>query len=153
MSDRYHARIMFPAALIDEEIKAALEGEGVEFNDQGLLERPDEVWIEDGIFHLDEPQAAWGMFSDLEDLLQGKGIPFDRESEAYYDFSPEKVVARPSTNIKPAMRFWMVVFDGSPMVKVEEIKNLLPQGIEALQAYLDQQFPEYPPLAEYVKED
>jgi hypothetical protein len=154
MSDRYAAWIWFPAsALEDEEIKAALEEEGVEFN-PSKTDMDSEVQIERGIFHFYTPKASWGQFEDLEKLLRSKGIPFDRESGAAYEYIPERVIFRPASNGNAAhdLTFLLLGEGGEPAVKLSEISNLLPQGIEAIRAYLDKEFPAYPPLTEYVKE-
>ena len=94
MGDRFWGRIDFPARMIDAEIRAALEEEGVEFNDQGIIEKSpeyygDEVVVEDGIVTMSDQEANYGCFSDLEDLLRKKGVPFDRQSGQAYDYTPD----------------------------------------------------------------
>jgi hypothetical protein len=154
MSDRYRATIWFPAsALEDAEIKEALENEGVDDPLKGYY-TDHEVEVEKGIFCLNSPQACWGQFEELETLLKAKGIPFDRESGACYEYIPERVIFRPAGNGKPAqdLTFLLLGEGGEPAVKVPEIRNLLRQGVEALQALLDREFPGYAPLSKYVKE-
>lgn len=154
MSDRYAATIWFPAsALEDAEIKAALKEEGVEFNPL-MTDMDSDVEIERGIFHFYAPEACWGEFRNLEKLLKAKGVPFDRESGAVYEYIPERVIFRPAANGKPAqdLTFLLLEEGGEPAVKLPEIKNLLSQGIEAIRTYLDRGYPAYPPLSEYVKE-
>jgi hypothetical protein len=143
--------------MIDAEVRSALEPEGVEFEGQNLIERRDqlygpEVYVEDGIITLDDQEAAYGMFSDLEDLLRKKDIPFDRQSGQAYDYTPELVIFRPAQNGAPALDLTLHLEDGEPIVRVRDIRDLLPQGIEAIRAYLDREFPSYPPLSDYVKE-
>ncbi|MDI6752802.1 MAG: hypothetical protein QME78_00220 [Thermodesulfobacteriota bacterium] len=149
MAERYWGRIQFPASMIDAGIKEALEHEGAEFGPDGqAYPRPDEVWTEDGIFSLDDQQARYGCFENLEALLKQKGVPFDRESGAYFEYIPELVIFRPAQKGTPALDITFNLSDGVPVVDVQKIRNLLPQGIEAVKAYLDEHFPAYPPLSE-----
>lgn len=155
MSDRYAATIWFPAsALEDAEIKKVLEEEGVEFDPLRGSVWDVEVKVEEGIFYMHSPEASCGQFSELETLLKARSVPFDRESEAYYEYIPERVIFRPAANGVPSqdLTFLLLGEGGEPAVKLPEIKNLLPQGIEAIQAYLDREYPSYLLLSEYVKE-
>ena len=38
--------------------------------------------LEDGRVVVEDPEASWGGFSELEAWLEGRGIPFDLESAA-----------------------------------------------------------------------
>ncbi len=153
MADRYWGRLEFPAALIDAEVTEALQEEGVEMDKLDPSESCDDyAWIEDGIFTLEDSEARYGCWEDLENLLRLKGIPFDRESSGYYEFIPERVIFRPSANGTPPRDLVFLLCDGAPIVEVEKIRNLLAQGAEAVTAYLDDHFPLYPPLGDYVKE-
>ena len=153
MADRYWGRLEFPAALIDAEVTEALQEEGVEIDKLDPSESCDDyAWIEDGIFTLEDSEARYGCWEDLENLLRLKGIPFDRESSGYYEFIPERVIFRPGTNGTPPRDLVFLLCDGAPIVEVEKIRNLLAQGAEAVTAYLDDQFPPYLPLSDYVKE-
>lgn len=153
MADRYWGKLEFPAALIDAEVTEALQEEGVEMDKLDPSESCDDyAWIEDGIFTLEDSEARYGCWEDLENLLRLKGIPFDRESSGYYEFIPERVIFRPSANGTPPRDLVFLLCDGAPVVEVEKIRNLLAQGAEAVKAYLDDHFPLYPPLGDYVKE-
>ena len=153
MSDRYWGKIEFPAALIDAEVTKALQKESVEMDKLDPSEHADDyAWIEDGIFTLEDSEARYGCWEDLENLLRLKGIPFDRESSGYYEFIPELVVFRPGANGTPPRDLVFLLCDGARVVEVEKIRNLLAQGVEAVSAYLDDHFPLYPPLGDYVKE-
>jgi hypothetical protein len=109
------------------------------------------VQIEQGLFYMHNPETNWGQFEELEAMLRCKGIPFDRETSAYFDYTPERVIFRPATNGNPAQELTFTLSEGEPMMEVQQIRDLLPQGIEAIQAYLDEHFPSYPPLNDYVK--
>jgi hypothetical protein len=152
MSDRYWGKLEFPAALIDAEVTEALQEEGVEMDQLDPSESCDNyAWIEDGIFTLEDSEARYGCWEDLENLLRLKGIPFDRESSGYYEIIPERVIFRPAANGTPPRDLVFLLSDGAPIIEVEKIRNLLVQGAEAVTAYLDDHFPLYPPLGDYVK--
>jgi hypothetical protein len=149
MADRFSASIEFPAAAIDHEIKAVLEEEGVEFEplkgNYGVS-----VQVKNGLFYMHNPEASWGEFEELEEILRLKGVPFDRESGTYFDNRPELVIFRPAANGVPAQDLVFVLSEGDPVVEVQQIKDLLPGGIDAIRAYLDERFPSYPPLSDFV---
>jgi hypothetical protein len=165
MADRYWARIEFPAHLIDDDVKAALEREGVSFYNNNPVEPiPDSssytvISVDDGIFCLSDPEVAWGQFEELENLLRKKNIPFDRESGHDYQATPEAVIFRPAT--KQDLHF--LLCDGNPIVEVAKIRELLAAkscfrggsngeaAALAVETYLDENFA-YPPLADFVKE-
>jgi len=50
---------------------------------------------EDGHLRLADPEARYGQFDDLEGFLQEHGIPFDRHSDARYEFDAMNVMFRP----------------------------------------------------------
>jgi hypothetical protein len=164
MADRYWAQIEFPAHLIDEDVKAALKREGVEFDDNGPVEpySDTEISVDDGIFSLSDPEVAWGQFEELENLLRKKGIPFDRESGQDYNAIPEAVIFRPGINGNPPQDLVFLLCDGNPIVEVAKIRELLAAKscfrggsngeatALAIERYLGEQFPTYPPLGDFV---
>jgi hypothetical protein len=155
VADRYNATIWFPAvALQDGEIKEVLEEEGLEFDPLKSNDMDIDIGIDEGIFWMQSQETSWGQFQELEALLRAKCIPFDRDSGAKYEYIPERVIFRPAGSGKPAqdLTFLLLGEGGEPAVKLSEISNLLPQGIEAIRAFLDREFPAYPPLSDYLKE-
>jgi hypothetical protein len=117
-----------------------------------------EIYVENGIFTLDDQEANYGMFSDLEDLLRKKGIPFDRQSgHAYNYYTPELVIFRPAQDGAPALDLTFPLYDDEPIVRVRKIRELLAiddggeEAASAIRRYLDDNFPNYPPLSDYVK--
>jgi hypothetical protein len=155
MAEEFWGRLEFPARLIDDEVREALEREGAEFNGGRLIERRNrvygpEIYVENGIFTLDDQEASYGMLYDLEQLLRKKGIPLDRQSGQAYDYTPELVIFRPAQNGTPALDLNLPLFNDEPFITVQELRELLPQGIQAIRAYLDKEYPTYPPLGDYV---
>jgi hypothetical protein len=161
------ATIEFPAGRIDEQIRKLLEEEGVRFKPQisspGLeLDSPAydlETEIkEDGIFYLNNPEARYGEFSDLEELLVQKGIPFDRTSYMDWSRPPELRVFRPGdANFDYC---FPLDSDGyEPVVSVAKIREFLAlddageEGASAIRRYLEEEFPAYPPLKDCVIEE
>jgi hypothetical protein len=49
---------------------------------------------ESGHLHLADAEASFGQFEDLEEFCVKKVIPFDRHSDAHYDFDSETVYFR-----------------------------------------------------------
>jgi hypothetical protein len=161
------ATIEFPAARIDEEIRKLLEEEGVRFKPHisgpGLeLDSPAydlETEIkEDGVFYLNNPEARYGEFSDLEELLVQKGIPFDRTSYMDWNRPPQLRVYRPGG---PNLNLYIPLdADGyEPVVSVAKIREFLAlddageEAASAIRRYLEEEFPAYPPLTDGVMEE
>ena len=153
MPDRYWGRIQFPVSMIDEDIREALEAEGVDFDKKG---RPVTVYgfvqVEDGIFTLENAEAENGAFEDLEDTLKVAGVPFDRKSSEYFDYPAEEAIFRPGKNGDPPMDLEFILSDGEPFIKLSVLLDLMAQGIKAIRSYVKSHFPTYPPLSQYVKE-
>ncbi|MFP3868954.1 MAG: hypothetical protein ACLFUU_12495 [Desulfobacteraceae bacterium] len=143
MADYFAASIEFPAsALEDAEIKKALKNEGGKFEPlKGDPFREVEAKITEGIFYLYKAEARWGQFEELEALLRSKGIPFDRQSGQAFEFISELVIFRPAKDGAPAQELISPLLDDEPAVPVREIRDRLSQGIEAVQAYLDEHSP------------
>jgi len=153
MADHFSASIEFSAsALEDAEVKKVLGKDGVEFEPLKSSNFEVEVAVNDGVFWMQNLEARWGQFEDLEALLRDKGVPFDRESSQAYDYHAELVIYRPARNGNPAQDLTMPLLHGDVVVPVRDIRDLLPLGVEAIQAYLDEHFPAYPPLSKYGKE-
>jgi len=162
------ATIEFPVDRIDAEIRAELKGIGVNFREpdpRELDSEPNELVgiggssiydgveakITDGIFLLHDSQSCYGEFSDLEEKLQEKGIPFDRESAMDWGVDPVIRVFRPGVGDK----YIPLDANQTPTVAVEKIRELLAiddageKAAAAIRRYLDDEF-NYPPLADFV---
>ena len=153
MPDRYWGRIQFPVSMIDEDIREAMEAEGVDFDEKG---RPITVYgfvqVEDGIFTMENAQAENGAFEDLEDTLKVAGVPFDRESSEYCEYPAEEAIFRPGKNGNPPIELVFILSDGEPFLKLSVLRELMARGIKAIRSYVNSHFPIYPLLKEYVKE-
>jgi hypothetical protein len=101
------------------------------------------------------------MFGELEDLLRRKGIPFDRESGQYAEYSAELVIFRPAKDdTSKDLDLTIPLWNDEPFVKVREIREIIKSNpvtkggyecVLAIQSYLDKHYPPYPPLSDYVK--
>jgi len=156
------ASIEFPAAMIDEEIRKLLEEEGVRFKPQAFgpsleLDSPAydlDTEIEEGIFHMQNPEARYGEFYDLEELLMQKGIPFDRTSAMDWNRPPELRVFRPGE--PPFDHYFPLDHEAyEPVVSLGKLRELLalPMPTHEIQAYLEKDFPAYPSLTDWGKEE
>jgi hypothetical protein len=150
------ARIEFPYAMIDADIREYLEREGVEFRDDEIKsEFGAEITLESGLFSMENNEAAGGEFEDLETMLVQKGIPFDRETGLDWNCPPVLRVFRPGgRDITIPLDF-----EGDPVVKVAEIWKIAETALndrpgsewDDVEEYLSKHFPAYPPLADYVE--
>ncbi len=165
------ATIELPAARIDDEIRKLLEEEGVRFKPQAFdpsleLDSPaydlETEVSEEGIFRLNNPEARYGEFYDLEELLVQKDIPFDRASGMDWNRESGIRVFRPGD---PPTDVWIGDLETGGLSRIREILKRKPeesnkevgliayQKIMEIMSYLDEVLPTYPPLADYVKED
>lgn len=166
---RYSGTIEFPANFIDSEIKKLLaEHYEVRFKEPDPreldheLELADtfygeiEVKIEQGIFFFNDGEARYGEFYELEELLLKKGIPFDRESGMDWNAPPAIRIFRPGPPVFDHTDSTPDSYD--EVVSVSKLRELLAiddageEAASAIQRYLNEHFPAYPPLAAYVKE-
>ena len=155
---RSFGRIEFPLSMIDNEIRKLLIEEGVRFKEDSL-EIDDslgdlEVEVKDGLFSMDNSEARYGEFYDLETLLIKKGFPFDRISGMDWNRPPERRIFRPG---QPNFdHFYPLDSEAyAPVVSISTIQELLglPMPTHEIQAYLEKHFPSHPPLAEWVKKE
>jgi hypothetical protein len=143
---------------IDEEIRGLLIEEGVRFKEDSLeIDSPLgdlEVEVKDGLFAMDNSEARYGEFEDLETLLIKKGIPFDRTSGMDWNRPPERRVFRPGP--PDFDHFYPLDSEAyEAVVNVSTIQELLglPMPTHEIQVYLEKHFPSYPPLADWVKKE
>jgi len=157
------ATIEFPAGRIDEEIRKLIEEEGVRFKPQmfgpGLeLDSPaydlETEVSEEGVFRIHNPEARYGEFYDLEELLVQKGIPFDRTSSMDWNRPPELRVFRPGE--PPFDHYFPLDHEAyESVVSLGKLRELLalPMPTHEIQAYLEKHFPAYTSLTDWVKEE
>ncbi len=90
-----------PAALLEEFLREATST-GASVGDYeeatfaaGTVEELLKALDEDGHLRLADAQASFGQFEELEAFCVQHGIPFDRHSDAHYEFDAENVYFRP----------------------------------------------------------
>lgn len=162
------ATIEFPASAIDAEVRDCLEGEGVQFKPQIFgpnleLDSPAydlETEInEDGILRLNNPEARYGEFADLEEAFIKKGIPFDRESRADWQRPAILRVFRPGDTPLDLL----IPQDEKLCALITAIRKLIEAAgskavseirvLQDIENCLNQKSPPYPPLYGYVKNE
>ena len=166
---QYSGTIEFPARFIDNEIKELLaEQYEVRFKESDPrvqdheLELQDtvfgeiEVKIVDGVFFFHDGEARYGEFYELEDLLVKKGVPFDRESGMDWNSPPAIRIFRPGPPVIDHTDSTPDSYD--EVVSVSKLRELLAiddageYAATAIRRFLDESFPSYHPLADYVTE-
>ena len=90
-----------PAALLDEFLSEATST-GASVGDYeeavfaaGTVEELLKALDEDGHLRLADAQASYGQFEGLEAFCLRHGIPFDRHSNAHFEFDSENIYFRP----------------------------------------------------------
>ena len=80
-----------------------------------------------GTLELMDDEATYGQFEELEAFLVKHKIPFDRHSDAKYEFDAERVVFRPGMKepqIQPATN------DDDVLVRADDVMDVV-KGLEA----------------------
>ena len=93
MSDRFHASIQIGGPVSTALIPALK----ARISDAGFLfpgDVPEQHLDNEGLLILEDEQAAYGEFPELEGWLQKHHIEFDRFSSGYFDLLPEWVSFR-----------------------------------------------------------
>jgi hypothetical protein len=131
MSDHFPAEIHiggpFPRALLDELI-GVIAAEGTSLEDYGspcaTEESLREAFREGAVVSLYDAEASFGQFDALEAFLVKHHIPFDRYSDAFYEYNAEAVFyrGRGEPIIMPTDQ------EGQIMVHAEVIAKVLDNG-------------------------
>ena len=102
--------------------------------------------LEDDQVVVEDPEASWGGFSELEAWLEGRGIPFDLESAACPGAWPDMLV-----HVRPGRGRVEFVSDDShqePVIPRSTLRTALTryQTLKRLRAWLARMYPEVPAL-------
>jgi hypothetical protein len=146
MADYFWGEITIPLALIDQEVEAAIEAE---------IDGDSNIDKYDGLYFFGNPNARYGEFPDLEELLIDKGIPFDRNSEAKYEFEAEIRKYRPPVGKSGGCDVFLSTNNnGHPVVYADDVRMYaLKSDLSGLLKYLDKQSPVVQDLSDWIKEN
>jgi hypothetical protein len=89
MSDRYSARIEIGGELPRQHLARLCKLFEVD-DEEALMAR-----VADGDLVLEDDQAAWGEFLELETTCRDLDLPYQRRSEGYWERPPQLVFWRP----------------------------------------------------------
>lgn len=81
-----------------------------------------------GYLHLEDPDARYGQFEELEEFLRGEDVGYNRRSDGKYEFTPEEARFRAGM-AQPAIRYMTHEF--APVVsqrEAEQARQLLEAG-------------------------
>jgi hypothetical protein len=133
MPDRYSARIEIGSELPRQHLPRFCRLFEVS-DESALLER-----VAEGRLVLEDEQAAWGEFYELESVCRDLDLPYQRHSDGYWDCRPQLVFWRPGMEEPQSVT---TDSDGgvqAPMDTLREARDLMKAGkaAEAL-ALLDE---------------
>jgi hypothetical protein len=102
--------------------------------------------LEDDQVVVEDPEAAWGGFSELEAWLEARGIPFDLESAACPGVWPDMLV-----HFRPGRRRLEFASDdshGEPVIRRSEVEAALRRcrSIRRVRHWLARAYPRVAPL-------
>jgi hypothetical protein len=93
MSDRFWAKIWIGGPVPDSlmpDLRDQLNSEGLLASDNDISDCLDDR----GLLVLEDFEATYGWFEELEEWLENNGIEFNRQSDGYADIEPELVAFR-----------------------------------------------------------
>ena len=102
--------------------------------------------LEDGQVVVEDPEASWGGFSELEAWLEGRGIPFDLESAACPGAWPDMLVhSRPG---RGRVEFVSDDSHAEPVIPRSTLRTALTRSrtLKGLRTWLTRTYPEVPAL-------
>jgi hypothetical protein len=102
--------------------------------------------LEDDQVVIEDPEAAWGGFSELEAWLETRGIPFDLESAACSGAWPDMLVhVRPG---KGRLEFASDDSHTEPVLRRSEVAAVLRRGrsLRSVRRWLARRYPRVAPL-------
>jgi len=144
VSDRYHASIEIGGP-VSADLIPALEAL---ISNAGLISLDDDLELyidEDGLLVLEDKQAPYGEFPELEEWLVEHGIAFDRHASGYFDLLPEWISFRPGQG----RLLHLLDGEGDEVISHRGVQQALANStsLPALQAALTKVLgPEVPPL-------
>ena len=144
MSDRFHASLKIGGPVSKGLIPALadqLANAGLLFTDAFPAQHIDE----DGLLVLEDEQAPYGEFPELETWLEEHDIEFDRHSSGYFDLLPEWVCFRRGQG----RIVHLLDGGGDEIISHRDIRHALAEAttLPALQASITRLLgPEVPPL-------
>jgi len=107
-------------------------------------------FIEDGRFVLEDSEARYGQFEDLEKLCRKLGLPYIRQSGGMYEYSPEYSFWIPGMDSPVSV---LLDHDGNMTVAMDDVRAalaVLREGdaarAEEMLAALITDLPELPPF-------
>lgn len=115
--------------------------------DEALAGRGEHSEIGEGLFLSDDGylvlasnEAYYTKFTDLEDALQLNGIAFDRQSDPVEDYG--EMVA----HFRPGMFIERPAEEGADLIRLDQVRDALSQGIRHARAWLKKHHPHVPAL-------
>lgn len=122
MSDRMWGKIWIgevPQHLVHE-LRKQLDNAGLIGKNEGMG-----VHIDDrGLLALEDNEARYGRFENLEEWLETNKVEYDRQSDGCYEYSPERVSYRRNVGLRCSL----LDYDGRVIIRVDDVLNLINQN-------------------------
>ena len=137
MGERSWARLTIGGPVSRQALAEALET---------LVGFPLDECLEDDQIVVEDPEAAWGGFSELEAWLEARGIPFDLESAARPGAWPDMLVHfRPG---RGRLEFASDDSHGEPVIRRSEVEAALRRcrTVRGVRRWLGRAYPRVAPL-------
>lgn len=140
MAERFYGRIDIPVLFVDDKVRSLID------------DYSGEQYEEDGILTMEDSEARYGEFEDLEDYLVKSQIPFDRASEAYTEYDAETVYYRPESGLTTIT---VTAASYKPYVLAADLYEVLDmepvQAVSKLKELLAANDPQVPSLINYTQ--
>ena len=137
MGERSWARLTIGGPVSRQALAEALET---------LVGFPLDECLEDDQIVVEDPEAAWGGFSELEAWLEARGVPFDLESAACPGAWPDMLVhVRPG---RGRLEFASDDSHGEPVIRRSEVEAALRRcrTVRGVRRWLGRAYPRVAPL-------
>lgn len=115
MADYFWGKIVIGGDLHRQDLPQFCEAIGAEDE----FELP--LYTEDEHIVRDDSEACYGQYEELEDLCREIGLPYTRQSDGKYEFSPEIVLWLPGMD-EP--RHVVTDHDGSMQIAMDDVREL-----------------------------
>lgn len=148
--DRFFAMLMIPHAYHTEDVDKQFS---TYCKNHPALPGTASFSRQDDVIVLEDCEAAYGEFEDLETWLIEHEIPFDRTTDPYFSEPMQRRQYRPATDTKEAVDITVKLVYGLGYMTVDELEECLTlpptDAVIAIRELLSDNYPWVTPLDNY----